>query len=393
MIQEIIKNLKSHPYHLLILGISAIVMASITQMQSEIGRLALALLVLFVPCILLMGDLIKRKKVNVFSITSEEIVNKEAYEFWDKKFKQAKKSIYFTGDGFPRSDNQSIELAQRTINAMKTALDSGVHIVRLQTCPTTCPEHVEMLIELVNNRKYSNLLELYVFTNPNQRQLADLLCIDETSPDKCIAEVLLPSKQIFGTTSVTIAGTSISVEGHQNFALDIRDRILDLIKSAQRLNNEEQIRAYLRPRKFYFAYGANMDQETMKRRSPSAEFEEIAVLYDYKLVCSVPGKSRAGLVSGVIKAPGEKVYGVIWSIAEHEIKRLDEIEDLTTYLRVDLEVFRENGEGPLMCAVYVASQVVDGACDKRYLELLINAAESRKLPPEYVDMLRKWADG
>lgn len=76
----------------------------------------------------------------------------------------------------------------------------------------------------------------------------------------------------------------------------------------------------------YFAYGSNMECIQIKKRCPSASFVGIAKLSDYRLAFTRRSTKRRCGVADVVPEEGHRVWGVIFKIAEGDIKRLDECE-------------------------------------------------------------------
>lgn len=76
----------------------------------------------------------------------------------------------------------------------------------------------------------------------------------------------------------------------------------------------------------YFAYGSNLDVDSMKLRAPDARPLGPAVLLGYAL--SFDG------VATVVEREGAKTFGGLWSVSERDLARLDRYEgEGTTYDR------------------------------------------------------------
>lgn len=136
----------------------------------------------------------------------------------------------------------------------------------------------------------------------------------------------------------------------------------------------------------YFSFGSNMDRDQMKVRTPKAEYVGIGVIKNHDLVFNRRGSYRPGGVASIVPKNDSDVYGVVWSISHEELKEMDRIEDPTAYERVSKTVITNDGE-ELHCYVYISFPQGEIAADQPYLELIISAAKSAKLPSAWIDRL------
>ena len=139
----------------------------------------------------------------------------------------------------------------------------------------------------------------------------------------------------------------------------------------------------------YFSFGSNMDRDQMKQRTPYAEFVGVGHIADHDLVFNRKGSYRPGGVASIIPRTGRKVYGVIWAISPAELAEMDRIEDPTAYERVKKTVIREDGN-KFQCDVYITFPQGDIPADQPYLELIIKAAQSAKLPDHWIERLQEY---
>ncbi|MGH7123237.1 MAG: gamma-glutamylcyclotransferase family protein [Stellaceae bacterium] len=133
-------------------------------------------------------------------------------------------------------------------------------------------------------------------------------------------------------------------------------------------------------RRRYFAYGANMIAEDMARRCPHAREIGSVTLPGWRLVVGRKGYAT------LIRDPGARVMGVLWSLTPQCEQTLDEFEEIDNGLfqrnTIDVE-----GEPAL---VYVAVDDTPGLPRAHYLEAVIAAAEARGFPADYLEELRGW---
>lgn len=403
MVSELVrmaKDLKENPAYLAILVLTVAVdyMLVFSLPESRLGwewRFA-SLLAITTLAIVAIGLLEfhsyhdveqTREGVHLFQIPADGGINTQAYDFLNARFRSAQKAIYFTGDGFHRSDEQSRELARQLTDSMREALKNKVHVVRVQTSLSTIDAHVDMLAELMRSYGSSGLLELAVIEKDQPMQLADVMAIDPDSREGCLAEVLLSAVQMHGSSPASVAGTLMAIEGHQALARDVRDRILRIQAGSRQLTSEEDVRRHLEERLYYFAYGANMDESMMVERCTSAKRVGIGRLDNYQVSFKVPGRDGNGCVAGIKPSSGSRVYGVIWSISSSDITTLDAIEGVE-YARRDCSVMSLENNTQRECVAYVAISETDGPVDIEYRDVVIGAAMTEGLPEEYIAELR-----
>jgi gamma-glutamylcyclotransferase len=143
-----------------------------------------------------------------------------------------------------------------------------------------------------------------------------------------------------------------------------------------------------------FAYGSNMDWDQMRARCPSARFVGKAVLRDYKLAFTRLSTRRKCGVSDVIRAPGDRAWGVVYEIDERDLGRLDKCEgywpqkepEKNAYLRREAIVFVDDDDNrPLTVAVYFANRQKDPPLpNKEYKDLILSGARHWHLPDGYI---------
>jgi gamma-glutamylcyclotransferase len=139
----------------------------------------------------------------------------------------------------------------------------------------------------------------------------------------------------------------------------------------------------------YFAFGSNMDREQMNKRAPQAEYVGVGYVPDHDLVFNRKGSYRPGGVASIVPASGARAYGVVWAISPAELAEMDRIEDPRAYERVQKTVITTDGK-ELLCNVYIAFPQGDIPADQPYLELIIKAAQTASLPPEWIDRIKKY---
>lgn len=130
----------------------------------------------------------------------------------------------------------------------------------------------------------------------------------------------------------------------------------------------------------YFAYGANMDAVGMRARCPTATLLGTERLAGYRFVIA-----RAGY-AGLVPDPASDVLGVLWNLTPQDLAALDAYEGVPEglYRKATMTV----AGGPAL--VYIPADYSRGTPQPGYLEAVIAAARSHRLPDDYVRELESW---
>lgn len=146
-------------------------------------------------------------------------------------------------------------------------------------------------------------------------------------------------------------------------------------------------------RLLYFAYGSNMNPQQIKTRCLGAEVLAVARLVDHRLAFFGSSTVWDGALETVVPAPGRDVWGVLYALSPLDADSLDAWQDA-----------RFDGTGAYFHFPVVVVDVL-GQCheallykkdllgrpqkpSREYLEHIARGAETRGLPPEYIDNLR-----
>ena len=138
-------------------------------------------------------------------------------------------------------------------------------------------------------------------------------------------------------------------------------------------------------RRLYFAYGSNMISRQMRNRCPGGELAGIAVLDGYRFLINSRG------VATIIEDSSSKVHGVLWNITDADERSLDFYEGISTglYVKRPVKVTIKTEEGVHVSAlVYVAADSTPGLPRAGYLHAIVDAAERKGFPKEYIKELK-----
>ena len=139
----------------------------------------------------------------------------------------------------------------------------------------------------------------------------------------------------------------------------------------------------------YFAYGANMDIEAMRRRCPASAPIGQARLMNHRFFIMRDG------VASVRRCRNEVVHGLLWTLALADVAGLDRFESVATglYRKVVCPVVKQSGVAQAL--IYVGHTTEEGPPQPGYLEAVIASARALGLPEAYVrtqaTLLRKRA--
>ena len=148
----------------------------------------------------------------------------------------------------------------------------------------------------------------------------------------------------------------------------------------------------------YFAYGSNMQFDQMKERCPSARFETVARLRDYRLAFTRFSKNRQCGVADIVPSKGPDVWGAVYEITETEISVLDRSEGYrpgrsrleNAYERTQIHVEPHgSAQGPLAVWTYaVVSKLTPNPKPSReYKQLILEGARTWRLPAPYIQQI------
>ena len=136
-------------------------------------------------------------------------------------------------------------------------------------------------------------------------------------------------------------------------------------------------------RHLYFAYGSNLCVKQMALRCPDAVDPRPAVLSGHDWLINQRG------VATVEPLAGMQVHGVLWRVSDDDLATLDGAEGVPVRYRRDrLVVLTDDGPSPAW--VYIDHRVTPGPPRPGYLPRIIDAAIHHRLPPRWVDFLRRW---
>jgi gamma-glutamylcyclotransferase (GGCT)/AIG2-like uncharacterized protein YtfP len=134
----------------------------------------------------------------------------------------------------------------------------------------------------------------------------------------------------------------------------------------------------------YFAYASNMEPRRFRRLCPRSTVVGPARLPGYRLAFSRYSRQRRGGSADVVPDAKAEVWGVLYEVGDTDLDTLDRSEDVPTAYRRET-VLVEDAEGRERQAVtYVANRTGDFLPHREYLRLIVEGAEARGLPQEWI---------
>ncbi len=133
----------------------------------------------------------------------------------------------------------------------------------------------------------------------------------------------------------------------------------------------------------YFAYGSNMDRESMRRRCPKSRPLGRARLARHRFFIMNSGHGS------VKRDPRMDVHGVLYDLALADIPALDRYEEIGRglYQKITQPVLRD-GAAPVQALLYVGASAQEGVAQGDYVDRVIAAARDWNFPNAYLTYLR-----
>ncbi len=148
--------------------------------------------------------------------------------------------------------------------------------------------------------------------------------------------------------------------------------------------------------RYYFAYGSNMVQTTLRSRVPSARFLGVALLRDHRLAFTRRSLRWNAGVADIVEYEGLSLYGALYEADVEQLSELDSKEGVPhAYNRKYIDVRVGGREFPAMtyCVTGYAEEWLAktrselSPSDDYFAEVLRGAAECG-LPPDYIAFLK-----
>jgi gamma-glutamylcyclotransferase len=142
---------------------------------------------------------------------------------------------------------------------------------------------------------------------------------------------------------------------------------------------------------FYFAYCTMLDIEETKKYCPTARPLGVMRLPGYRVGFArySPNPSEGGCT--LEKAPGRDLYGVLYEMAEEEMKTLDRASgvDKGYWTRLDVQLIDGNGEKVPAQTYMIPKPFGAYRPPKSYTRPILTGARAFSLPGDYIAELEE----
>ena len=141
----------------------------------------------------------------------------------------------------------------------------------------------------------------------------------------------------------------------------------------------------------YFAYGSNLRHSQMKKRCPHSVFIGQGYIENWQLAFGGVSMRWGGGTATILPSTGSKVYGAVYGLDKHCVKKLDRFETVSLhfYHHRILECRLVNG---IEVLTYTYIKNIDKMRPRnpshKYLTQIIKGAEESFLPKRYVKHLK-----
>jgi len=127
-----------------------------------------------------------------------------------------------------------------------------------------------------------------------------------------------------------------------------------------------------------FFYGLFMDKEELIKRGVSPTNPRIGFLDNYTI--------KIGNKSSLVKAKGEKAYGVVMSLKKEEVIKLYKDKHVSDYFPEDVIINTESDKQLQACCYFLDPKYLIGSNDN-YTNDLISLAIRLNLPVDYIKII------
>ena len=147
----------------------------------------------------------------------------------------------------------------------------------------------------------------------------------------------------------------------------------------------------------YFAFGSNLSLDQMRKRCPYHQLVGTAVLADHRVVCNKAKSDGVNYCAGIIKSPGDEVFGALYKLIPGDLESLDVEEGCyagTKHYYRDAREFnvrnRTTDEIINAFTYFVSKPVAPKRPALDYAQKIFQGCHDHGFPKEYVKNLERW---
>lgn len=140
-------------------------------------------------------------------------------------------------------------------------------------------------------------------------------------------------------------------------------------------------------RRYYLAYGSNLNVPQMRRRCPDATIVGTAMIPDYQLLFK---GSKTGAYLTIEKKPGSSVPVGVWSVTAHDEAELDVYEGFPSFyykkeMTVEVKGIKSGKKRKRKAFVYIMREERElGAPSQFYVDVCKAGYETFGFDPEFL---------
>ena len=139
----------------------------------------------------------------------------------------------------------------------------------------------------------------------------------------------------------------------------------------------------------YFSYGSNMSSRRLKNRVESANVISTGILEKYKLKFHKISEDGSGKCDAYFtNVLNDKINGVIYSIHEKDLDKLDDCEGLDKgYKKENVDIIKANGE-KVKAFTYIATNIEKSLLPFSWYKYhVLHGAVENDLPHDYITFI------
>jgi len=141
-------------------------------------------------------------------------------------------------------------------------------------------------------------------------------------------------------------------------------------------------------RKLYFAYASNMEPRRFQRLCRGATVVGPARLPGHRLAFSRYSRQRRGGSADVVPDPESEVWGVLYEVDDGDLAAMDRSEGVPAAYHREVVMVVDEAREERQAVTYLANRTGEFLPHKEYLRVIVQGAEARALPPEYIEGLK-----
>jgi hypothetical protein len=207
----------------------------------------------------------------------------------------------------------------------------------------------------------------------------------DAQSDHPIVELLFETKRLDLDADRYVVSSAIFVYRNRPLAEAMRQFYMGRTRELRQMSPDE-MRAvgydFL-----YFAYGANMAEDIIAKRAPSAQAVDVGRLENWELSFTTTGPHLLGRGASIKRMKGKAVWGVVYALNHEDRASLDTVERVA-YEPQNIEVRLRDSGRAVSAFTYLARPELEspGTPDKAYVQRMMSVAMDRRIEQLAADL-------